>query len=1221
MHSVKMPIHGTYDPLLVALSLLIAVTGAYFALSLLQRGLQRTAAGSYGGVLASAITLGLSIWMMHFIGMVAYELPVLATYAVGATLLSLLVAILGAVLTVYLLSRRRLGVLQWMGGSLALALTIAGMHYSGMLALRTMHDMHHDPWVIGLALLVGIVVSHLVMSFSLKFIESDAPAVKRRYHVIAAAMLGLGIGAVHYTAMSGLMFMGPAGAPGTAPAASGVSGTVLFYLVILMVTLAAGIVPFLLRSAPADGAARPMGAAAGREATLFLQWLICLGMSGLLLVYFSHWTSGRLSHANAVLTQLMYEVRHEMTRAHLLYAEYRDGDDADLAQAIQGLRQARRQVDEALEAGWDHKMLDAEHYIADLQAIATSLRQWSELLGLSATVSGGETAQVRAGLQDLHDRTWALTDDILADWRALEREHRMTFVAVDVFWFIVFVGGVFTIMRRRQREIEAINTDMQQTVAELHRLKYAFDQHAIVAMTDAAGRITYVNDKFCEISQYSRAELLGRDHRIVNSGHHPRTFFHELWRVIARGEVWHGEVCNRRKDGRFYWVATTIVPFLDVQGRPERYLALRTDITRIKETEQALCEHEHWLNTLVHALPAEVCLLDAEGRWLIANKVLLRNLDMLNVDYRERTLRELADCSEILRERLPHYELPGKLWEEGGVSHYGVEFATVYGRALFDLLYVPILHDDGARKGVLMVARDVTERVKVEEENQVLASAVAQSSEGIFITTTDGVIEYANPSYAVLVRKEMAEVLDREADLFVALKRAPDHCKDVWERLGEGGGWSGRLGVTLHNEERTFFLSISPIDTEKGRHYVGVARDITDEILRQERGLQSQKMEAIGRLAGGIAHDFNNILTAIIGYSDLALDDLPAASQARDHLKEVMAAGQRAKELVKQILAFSRRTQHEKRHFQAETVVKECLRMIRATLPVSVGIETRINATELWVEMDPVQLDQVVMNLAINAAQAMGQQGELYVSLERVAAGDVPFPPSCAGAGAEEYLALVVEDTGPGVPEAIRERIFEPFFTTKGVGEGTGMGLAVVHGVVTAAHGCIRVENRAAGGARFEIYLPLAAPHGTSADQVASPAAPPVHAGRLLFVDDEAALGAMVKRGLERAGYKVEIESDPRRALALFQRNPARFDLAITDQMMPGMTGAELLREIRRQRPGLPVILCSGFTDAHVSQMLAELCPAKFIPKPFALGDLAKSVAEMLQSDHTKTTE
>ncbi len=1216
-----MHIHGTYYPLLVALSLLIAVIGAYFALSLLQRCLLRGATRGCSGRLASAITLGLSIWMMHFVGMVAYRLPVPVSYAVGTTLLSLGVAVLGAVLTVYLLGLRQLGVLKWMGGSLALALTIAGMHYSGMLALRTAGGIHHDPWIIGLALSIGIVVSHLALYFSLKFIESDS-AASRRYHVAAALALGLGIGVVHYTAMSGLMFMGAAGEPQSVPAVAGASSTALFYLVIGMVTLAAIIVPFLLRQRPVDEVKESGRPPAGRETTLFLQWLISLGLLGLLLVLFSHWTSGRLSNANALLTQLMYEVQHEMSRAHLLYAEYRGGDAADLAEAVQGLRKVQGRVDQAVEAGWRHQVLDVEHLTLDLQMIAAALQQWSELLELTGSTPLSEAARLSAGERDLYDRTWAMTDDILTDGRALEREHRMIFTAVDVFWFAAFVGGVFYIMRRRQREIEDVNRDLQLTVAELNRQKYAFDQHAIVAMTDAAGRITYVNDKFCEISRYAREELLGQDHRIINSGQHPKSFFPELWRVIARGEVWCGEICNRRKDGALYWVATTIVPFLDAQGRPERYLALRTDITHIKETERALREHEYWLNTLVHALPAEVCLMDAQGRWLIANRVLLRNLDMLDLEYKGRTSQELAEHSAILRARRAQCDLLNQVWAEGGLNRYGMECDTVHGRALFDLLYVPLYNDDGTRKGVVMVGRDVTERVKVEEENQILASAVAQSSEGIFITSTDGVIEYANPAYAALVRKEMAAVLDREADLFLALKRASDDHEDIWTRLEEGGTWSGRIALTINEDARRFFLGISPIDTEKGRHYVGVARDITDEILRQERGLQSQKMEAIGRLAGGIAHDFNNILTAIIGYSELVFDDLPQDSIAHENLKEVMAAGLRAKELVKQILAFSRRSQHEKQHFQAETVVKECLRMIRATLPVSVKIDTHIHASELWVEMDPIQLDQVVMNLAINAAQAMGQQGELGVTLARIAARDAPFPPSFAGSTADEFLALMVEDTGPGVPDALKERIFEPFFTTKGVGEGTGMGLAVVHGVISASHGFIRVGDRAGGGARFEVYLPIAVPHSTTVVQqpVAAPAARP-RAGRVLFVDDEAPLGAMVKSSLERLGYEVQAESDPRRALEQFQQDPARFDLVVTDQMMPAMTGDVLLREIRRLRPELPAILCSGYTESNLAATLVELGAVRFISKPFALHDFANKVTEMLNTHETGIKE
>jgi PAS domain S-box-containing protein len=393
-------------------------------------------------------------------------------------------------------------------------------------------------------------------------------------------------------------------------------------------------------------------------------------------------------------------------------------------------------------------------------------------------------------------------------------------------------------------------------------------------------------------------------------------------------------------------------------------------------------------------------------------------------------------------------------------------------------------------------------------------------------------------------------------------------------------------------------------------HTWGNQRDITERRRLEERLLQTQKMAAIGTLAGGIAHDFNNILAAILGYTELAMADMPQNSQ-HDYLQEVLTAGKRARDLVQQILTFSRQTKHQRHPVHLHQLIQETLVMLRASLPATIIIQQHLDAQIGPVMVDTTQMHQVLMNLCTNAEYAMRETGGLLdVRLEAVTLG-----PNAAALHADlhpgRYVRIVVHDSGHGITSEVQERIFEPFFTTKEVGEGIGMGLAVAHGIVANHGGAITVESPPGHGTTFAVYLPYTTP-------VAPPSPPPEtplrHGqGRILLVDDEPPLVRIGHDMLVSLGYDVVACTSAREALEVFRANADRFALVITDQTMPVMTGVTLTHELRRTRSDIPIILCTGYSHVINAETAAAQGIDAFLLKPIALYDLARTVHQVLQ--------
>ncbi|HVN24526.1 MAG TPA: ATP-binding protein [Syntrophorhabdales bacterium] len=508
---------------------------------------------------------------------------------------------------------------------------------------------------------------------------------------------------------------------------------------------------------------------------------------------------------------------------------------------------------------------------------------------------------------------------------------------------------------------------------------------------------------------------------------------------------------------------------------------------------------------------------------------------------------------------------------------------------------------------------EVEERRKVEKELRLLTTAIEQAVEGVFVNAPDGTIVYANKAFCRMLGYREEELIGQR----IWKTRADDSGQSstlIWATINAGNVWTGRItrrrkdGGLIETE-----TSVGPIkdDTGKVINQVGVCRDITGQLRLEDQLRQAQKMEALGTLAGGIAHDFNNILAAMLGFTEMVIEDVSDRPDVQHKMERVLKAGLRGRDLVKQILAFSRNAEGELKELSLTSLIRETHALLRASLPSIIEMRLAVDTKDDCVLGEPTQLQQVIMNLVTNAAYAMRENGGLLTTRlssttfpERNVSLDPDMKPGT-------YVKLTVSDTGTGMTDEVRERIFEPFFTTKEPGQGTGMGLAVAYGIVKSHGGTITAQSQPGQGSTFEVFLPQAQKPRTT-KEAATTDAPLRGTERILFVDDEELLVEMVSQVLGDLGYHVTTARNGSEAWDLFREDPSEFDLVITDQTMPDMSGMSLAQKMLKVRKELPVILCTGHSETVSPETAHEVGISAFAMKPVLKRELAETVRRVL---------
>lgn len=519
--------------------------------------------------------------------------------------------------------------------------------------------------------------------------------------------------------------------------------------------------------------------------------------------------------------------------------------------------------------------------------------------------------------------------------------------------------------------------------------------------------------------------------------------------------------------------------------------------------------------------------------------------------------------------------------------------------------------------------QQMEQREQAEQQMRRLMLAVEQAAEMVLVLDANGYVQYANPATRRIIGIHNGKLVGLNPFM---LQRPSDQAALVakaWEEISAGRIWSGSMIQRLQDgTERMLEQTIAPVRNDRGEviGFVAIGRDVTRERMLEERLRQAQKMEAIGTLAGGIAHDFNNILAAIIGYAELSCAHKNLEQGIRYNLEQILKASNRAADLVRQILAFSRKSLQERRPVEFNRILKETVQMLRASIPTTIDLKLKLPRESIMIMGDASQLQQVLMNLCINAAQAIGDRhGHIMVLLgvRELSGEDISLYPELRPG---QYACLTVQDDGPGMPAEVLGHIFEPFFTTKPVDKGTGMGLAVVDGIVKSHGGTVRVTSSPGEGATFEVFIPRLENAGGE-EMLDDGMTIPRGTERILLVDDELFLVETGRQMLSALGYQVTAIQDSREAYRLITEDPDRFDLVITDQTMPGMTGVELARQIKKLNPDLPIILCSGYTDAVTPEQAAAEGIAAFLYKPVDKRIIATALRKALKKNRSQKSE
>lgn len=723
-----------------------------------------------------------------------------------------------------------------------------------------------------------------------------------------------------------------------------------------------------------------------------------------------------------------------------------------------------------------------------------------------------------------------------------------------------------------------------------------------IYLSSRQGRFVDVNQAALDLFGYSRAEMTGLEVLTVYARPETRSVFQG--EIESRQAVKDYPIVFLKKDGTPMDCLVTSTVQLNEDGTVAGYQGIIRDVSENNRLMSLLESERQKFYSLLDELPAFVDLRTPDHAIVFANK-----------RFRE-TFGDPAGrpCHLILRERdIPCDPCPvSKVLE----SEEPVDFEWTRSDGRTYKMHHYCHRDGNGSKLILELGIDITDRKRAEEERTQLVAAIEQATEGILIIDRDEKILYSNPAFEGISDSKASGLLGRSLDSLECDHHNTAFRIAIKECLSSGQVWYGHLtGRRKAGGAFEVETSISPVRNREGSilNCVVIERDVTNEARLERQLAQARKMEALGTLAGGIAHDFNNILSILFGYTDLALIEPHDEQKTRRYLEDIRKASWRAKELVDQILAFSRQGEQQRRPVQVSHLAEETLKLLRASLPSSIEILQNI-ASQSMILADPTQIRQVIMNLSTNASHAMREHGgTLELSVVDVEL-DQDFVTRYPSVFPGSYVRLSVGDTGHGMDSATLQRVFDPYFTTKGPGEGTGLGLAVVHGIVEGLGGLITVYSEPGKGSNFHVFLPqFQNTVSCLAPTVPGSTCRPLGKGEgVLFVDDEIGLAVVSLNLLESLGYKVTTRTSGIEALAAFRADPNRFDVVITDLTMPQMTGLELARALRQIRPDIPIILCTGFSGTVTPERLKAAGISRLTAKPLILDDLARSLREVL---------
>ncbi len=737
----------------------------------------------------------------------------------------------------------------------------------------------------------------------------------------------------------------------------------------------------------------------------------------------------------------------------------------------------------------------------------------------------------------------------------------------------------------------------------------------LVATVTRNGRIMYMNYSGRRMLGWNLDDDLdGKNIHDVHSRQSLEIVLQEGLPVAMEKGIWHGETTIIDKQGKDIPVSQVIMAHKNRQGLVEYLSTIMRDVSERKKSEQ-------FLTNIINTVADPIFVKDHEHRFVVLNEAFCEFVGF--------PLDELLHKSDFdffpTDQAKEFWKIDEQVLASGNENINNEVVSDIKGYTHIVSTKKTVFVDDEGKKFLVGVIRDITEQKKTEKnlhdnlhllnsiiENLPICVKIIGRDGSLLDMNPSGLAMIGAPSKDAVVGRQLCDlIVENDKEAFLKFN------KDVCEGKKSSLRFSMKaLDGSLHvMDSFAVPLYYGPKDEIV---QLGITRDITkriaaerEKVKLESRLQQSQKMEAIGTLAGGIAHDFNNILSAILGYAELSLLSVPKDSNLYKDLSQIFKAGNRARELVRQILTFSRRSERVSKPVRLQLIMEETLKLLRATLPSTIDIHQTIDKSCHPIFADPSEMHQLLMNLCTNAYHAMRDSGGiLTVSLQEIT-GNGEMQNGVAELSPGNHSKIEIRDTGIGMTKETASRIFEPYFTTKNPGEGTGLGLSVVHGVVKSNGGWITVESEPGMGTVFAVYFPCIA-DDEKIDEVLVPLDLPGGNEHILLVDDEPILVEMLGRTMEQLGYKVDSLTKSVEALALFSKKPDAFDLVITDMTMPELTGDRLAEELLLIRSDIPIILCTGFSEKIDEVQAKKIGIRRLVSKPISQKDLAYTIREVL---------
>ena len=761
--------------------------------------------------------------------------------------------------------------------------------------------------------------------------------------------------------------------------------------------------------------------------------------------------------------------------------------------------------------------------------------------------------------------------------------------------------------------ITAAATDQALRTSELnYRRLFETAQDGILILDAETGRVNDVNPFLIKLLGFAHGEMVGKTVGELSPFKDLVSNQAMLERLQKDGYVRYHDLPLETKDG-----LSVSVEFVSnvYQAGDEKVIQCNIrEITARKRAEEALHMARQFLEEILNAIPVRVFWKDKHLVYLGCNTAFARDAGFAG----PKDIIGKTDCQMVWQAQAEAYRSDDRKVIASGQTKqlFEEKQTTPEGRTITVLSSkLPLRDARGEIIGVLGTYMDITERKRMQESHDRLAMAVEQAAEIVVITDEQGTILYVNPAFETITGYTCAEALGQNPRILKSGKQNAEFYARMWKTLRRGEIWHGhfinkRKNGTLYEEE----ANISPVRDAAGTivNFVAVKRDVTHEVQLEAQFRQAQKMEAIGQLAGGVAHDFNNILSVIQMRAYLLKSDGGLSQEQSESVDEVGVAVLRAVSLTRQLLLFSRREVFQPRDLDLNEAVASTAKMLKRMLGETIGMQLKLSAQPLFLHADAGMLDQVLMNLCVNARDAMPNGGRLIIETAGVELDELAVEQSVQ-ARPGSFVCLSVSDNGSGIAPEILPQIFEPFFTTKDVGKGTGLGLATVFGIVQQHQGWINVYSEVGRGTTFRIYLPRLA--GNVVPKSASPAPAAICGGHetILLAEDDPALRLAVRKALSRLGYRILEAPTGVKALEVWKENRAEISLLLTDLVMPdGMTGKDLAERLLQENHKLKVIYMSGYSAEVVGKDFPLDEGVNFLTKPFPAQKLAQTIRASL---------